>query len=45
MSSLKEKGSKKRKPLMKTLRNQSDKKSVVSCKSLGPGEDWPTLPY
>ncbi len=44
MSTLKEKVAKKRKPLMKTIRNQSDKKSVVSCKSLGPGQDWPTIP-
>ncbi|WP_276576115.1 hypothetical protein [Oceanirhabdus seepicola] len=44
MSSLKEKGAKKRKPLMKTLKNQSDKKSVVSCKAVGPEEEiivWP----
>lgn len=41
MKSLKEKKSNKRKPLMKTLRNQSEKKSVVSCKAVGPAEDWP----
>lgn len=44
MSTLKDNETKKRKPLMKTLKPQSDKKSVVSCKAVDPDVDWPVWP-
>ncbi|WBW95293.1 hypothetical protein [Oceanirhabdus sp. W0125-5] len=44
MSKLKDKVEGKEKSIMKTLKKQSNKKSVVSCKAVGPHNEpgvWP----